>query len=74
MEQKQVKFDFDLKRNIVFLDLETTGINFFYDRIIEISVVKLFTDKSSEIKTRDSIRRGTYPQKLRRYTESLTMM
>ena len=52
VEQKQVKFDFDLKRNIVFLDLETTGTNFFYDRIIEISVVKLFTDKSSEIKTK----------------------
>lgn len=34
----------NLKRPIVFFDLETTGINVFRDRIVEISYIKVFPD------------------------------
>ncbi len=47
-----ISLDFEIKRPIVFFDLETTGVNYLQDRIIEISVAKLFPDKTSEIKTR----------------------
>ncbi len=39
-------------RPIVFFDLETTGVNIMTDRIIEISVVKIFPDGTREVKTR----------------------
>jgi DNA polymerase-3 subunit epsilon len=42
----------NLKRPIVFFDLETTGLNTTTDRIIEICVIKLHPDGSREIKTR----------------------
>lgn len=41
-----------LKRPIVFLDLETTGIDITNDRIVEISLVKVAADGSKEVKTR----------------------
>ena len=41
-----------LQRPIVFFDLETTGVNLNYDRIVEMSVVKIFPDGNREIKTR----------------------
>lgn len=41
----------DLKRPIVFFDLETTGLKVDEDRIIEISLLKLFPDGSEEITT-----------------------
>jgi DNA polymerase-3 subunit epsilon len=41
----------NLKKPIVFFDLETTGINVVTDRIIEISYLKIFTDGSEEQKT-----------------------
>lgn len=41
-----------LKRPLVFFDLETTGVNLSIDRIVEISVVKLFPNGEKEIKTR----------------------
>lgn len=42
----------NLRRPIVFFDLETTGLNLTSDRIVEISVVKLIPGKSEpEIKT-----------------------
>jgi len=41
-----------LQRPIVFFDLETTGVNLNYDRIVEMSVVKIFPDGQREIKTR----------------------
>ncbi len=41
-----------LDRPIVFFDLETTGINVARDRIVEISVVKIFPDYSEKIKKR----------------------
>jgi len=41
----------NLTRPIVFLDLETTGINIVADRIVEISLHKVNIDNSSETKT-----------------------
>ena len=42
----------NLKRPIVFLDLETTGVDPSKDRIVEISLVKVMPDGSEEVKTR----------------------
>ena len=42
----------NLKRPIVFFDLETTGTNITNDRIVEISVVKVLPDGSEIVKTR----------------------
>lgn len=39
-----------LARPIVFIDLETTGVNLATDRIIEIAIVKIFPDKSKQVK------------------------
>lgn len=40
-----------LKRSLVFLDLETTGINITSDRIVEISLLKLSPEGKEEIYT-----------------------
>lgn len=42
----------NLNKPIVFLDLETTGIDPCKDRIVEISLVKVLPDGSREVKTR----------------------
>lgn len=42
----------NLKRPVVFFDLETTGTNIPNDRIVEISVVKVMPDGSEIVKTR----------------------
>ena len=42
----------NLKNPIIFLDLETTGIDPAKDRIVEISLVKVFPDGEREVKTR----------------------
>ena len=39
-----------LKRPLVFIDLETTGINLATDRIVEIAIVKVFPDGSKSVK------------------------
>jgi DNA polymerase-3 subunit epsilon len=41
----------NLKNPIVFFDLETTGINIVTDRIVEISILKIFVDGHEETKT-----------------------
>ncbi len=41
-----------LKRPIACVDLETTGVSITQDRIVEISIIKLFPDGKQEIKTR----------------------
>lgn len=41
----------ELKRPIVFFDLETTGLNISTDRIVEISILKLFPEHRRESKT-----------------------
>lgn len=42
----------NLKRPIVFFDLETTGIDLSRDRIVEISMVKIHPNGDQELKTR----------------------
>ncbi|MEP6627916.1 MAG: 3'-5' exonuclease, partial [Ginsengibacter sp.] len=39
-----------LNRPIVFIDLETTGINLATDRVIEIAIVKILPDKTRVVK------------------------
>lgn len=41
-----------LERPVVFFDLETTGLDYKYDRIIELGAVKLLPDGSREVLTR----------------------
>ena len=41
----------DLKKPIVFFDLETTGINIENDKIVEISILKVFPNGNKESKT-----------------------
>lgn len=41
-----------LKRPIIFLDLETTGVDPAKDRIVEISMIKITPDGTEEIKTK----------------------
>lgn len=41
-----------LKNPLIFLDLETTGVDVSADRIVEISLIKLSPDGSEEVKTR----------------------
>ena len=40
-----------LKTPLAFFDLETTGINISKDRIVEISILKIFPDGKEELKT-----------------------
>ena len=42
----------NLKNPLVFFDLETTGINISKDRIVEISILKVFPNGMEEVKTR----------------------
>ena len=44
--------NFILTRPIAFLDLETTGINFTTDRILELAIVKVMPDGTQQIKRR----------------------
>ena len=43
--------DLNLSKPIVFFDLETTGINIASDRIVEISILKVFPNGNKESKT-----------------------
>ena len=40
-----------LERPIVFIDVETTGLNTSYDRIIELTVLKIFAEGTEEQKS-----------------------
>jgi DNA polymerase III, epsilon subunit and related 3''-5'' exonucleases len=42
----------NLRNPLAFIDLETTGIDLAKDRIVEISVIKIFPDGKEEVKTR----------------------
>ena len=42
----------NLKRPIIFFDLETTGLSITQDKIVEISIIKVFPDGHEEEKTR----------------------
>ena len=39
-----------LERPLVFIDLETTGVNLAIDRVIEIAIVKIFPDRTKQVK------------------------
>lgn len=43
--------ELNLKRPICFFDLETTGVNISKDRIVEISILKIFPNGTQESKT-----------------------
>ena len=40
-----------LEKPIVFFDLETTGVNIGSDRIVEISILKIYPNGNKESKT-----------------------
>ena len=42
----------NLKKPIAFFDIESTGINVASDRIVEISILKINTDGTEEVKTK----------------------
>ena len=42
----------NLKNPIIFFDLETTGTDITNDRIVEISLVKVFPNGDREVKTK----------------------
>lgn len=42
----------NLRRPIIFFDLETTGVDVVNDRIVEISIIKVYPDGKEEQKTR----------------------
>lgn len=44
--------ELNLKNPIIFFDLETTGTNTVHDRIVEISILKIYPNGKEEIKTR----------------------
>lgn len=44
--------ELNLKNPLVFFDLETTGLNITRDRIIEVSMLKVFPNGKKEVKTR----------------------
>ena len=50
----------NLKRPIVFFDLETTGVDTAKDRIVEISMVKVMPDGEQIVKTPQVHRRAEY--------------
>lgn len=45
------KMNLELKKPIVFFDLETTGVNIATDKIIEIAILKVFPNGNKESKT-----------------------
>lgn len=50
-QNKYNKMKLNLKKPLVFFDLETTGINIAKDRIVEISILKVFPNGNKESKT-----------------------
>lgn len=50
-KQKNIPMKLNLKNPLVFFDLETTGINIYCDRIVEISYLKIYPNGNEESKT-----------------------
>ena len=57
-----------LKRPLVFIDLETTGTNLSTDRIVEIAIVKVFPDGIKNGKTKNIKSPDADFQKQQRYS------
>ena len=57
-----------LNRPIVFIDLETTGINLATDRIIEIAIVKILPDKTRLVKHKIVNPQMPIPKSAERYS------
>ena len=51
MHLEALKMELNLNRPICFFDLETTGVNVAKDRIVEISILKVFPNGNKESKT-----------------------
>ena len=47
-----LKMQLNLKNPVVFIDLETTGIDIVTDRIVEIAILKIHLDGSEEEKVK----------------------
>ena len=50
-ENSKIYMKLNLTRPIVFFDLETTGVNIVTDKIVEISILKVFPNGNKESKT-----------------------
>lgn len=59
----------NLKKPICFFDLETTGVNITTDRILEISILKVFPDGKEEKKHGLSIQKCLFLHKPLQYME-----
>jgi len=46
-----IAMNLSLDRPIAFIDLETTGLNPSFDRIVELSVLKVHPDGSEEVRS-----------------------
>ena len=62
----------NLKRPIIFFDLETTGVDTARDRIVEISMIKIMPDGEEITRTGGSIRACPFPRRRRPCTASRT--
>lgn len=60
--------ELNLKRPIIFFDLETTGIDIARDRIVEISMVKVMPDGEEIVRTRRINPECRFRPKLRPFT------
>ena len=52
LQTEKKEMQLNLKRPLIFFDLETTGVDAAKDRIVEISMVKVAPDGTREVKTR----------------------
>lgn len=50
-QKQQATAQLELKKPLAFFDIESTGVDFVKDRIIEISVLRLNVDGSKDVKT-----------------------
>ena len=44
--------ELNLRNPIIFFDLETTGVDIMSDRIVELSLIKVYPNGTEEVKSR----------------------